>query len=65
MVLESGNKRKEANNLIIFHQNIRSLNKKQNELNIMLQECQDRPHFICLSEERGDVGSHTPRLQTS
>ena len=50
MVLESGNKRKEANNLIIFHQNIRSLNKKQDELNIMLQECQDRPHFICLSE---------------
>jgi len=50
MVLETDNKRKEANNLIIYHQNIRSLNKKQDEISIMLQECQSRPHLICLSE---------------
>ena len=50
MVLDTGNKRKENNNLIIYHQNIGSMNKKQVEINIMLQECQRRPHLICLSE---------------
>jgi len=68
MVLDRGNKRKEDNHLIIYHQNIRSLNKKQDEIDIMLQECRRRPHVICLSEhhmrkeERLDL---TPWLQTS
>jgi hypothetical protein len=50
MVLETKNRWKEINNLIIYHQNIRSLNKKKDELSIKLQEIQDRPHLICLSE---------------
>ena len=50
MVLGTGSRRKETNNLIIYHQNIRSLNKKQAEISIMLQECKNRPHLICLSE---------------
>jgi len=50
MVLGTGSRRKETNNLIIYHQNIRSLNKKQDEISIMLQECKNRPHLICLSE---------------
>jgi exonuclease III len=41
---------KKTNNLTIYHQNIGSLNKKKDELNIMLQENQGRPHIICLSE---------------
>jgi len=35
-----------TNNLTIYHQNIRSLNKKKDELNIMLQENQGRPHLM-------------------
>jgi len=50
MVLESRDKRKETNNLTIYHQNIMSLNKKKDKLNIMLQESQGRPHLVCLSE---------------
>jgi hypothetical protein len=50
MVLETKNRWKEINNLIIYHQNIRSLNKKKDELSIMLQEIQGRPHLIYLSE---------------
>jgi len=50
MVLETSEKGKKSNNLTINHQNIRSLNKKKDELNIMLQENQGRPHLICLSE---------------
>jgi len=34
----------------IDHQNISSLNKKKDEINIMLQESQGRPHLVCLSE---------------
>jgi hypothetical protein len=49
MVLETNNRKKEINNLIIYHQNM-SVNKKKDELNIMLQEFQDLPHLICLSE---------------
>jgi len=44
MVLKTGSKREEDNNLIIYHQNIRGLNKKQDEINIMLQAYQSRPH---------------------
>jgi exonuclease III len=50
MVLEAKNRWKEINNLIIYHQNIRSLKKKKDEISIMLQEIQGRPHLICLSE---------------
>jgi hypothetical protein len=50
MVLESNNRGKEISNLTIYHQNIRSINKKKDELNIMLQESGIRPHLICLSE---------------
>jgi len=50
MVLESIDKRKEINNLTIYHQNIRGLNKKKDEINIMLPESQGRLHLICLSE---------------
>jgi hypothetical protein len=50
MVLESNNRRKEISNLTTYHQNIRSLNKKKDEINIMLQESSIRPHLICLSE---------------
>ena len=50
MVLESIDKRKKINNLTINHQNIRSLNKKKDKINIMLQESQGRLHLICLSE---------------
>jgi len=49
VVLETSEKGKK-NNLIIYHQNIRSLNKKKDELKIMLQENLGRPHLICLSE---------------
>jgi hypothetical protein len=34
MVLGRGSRRKETNNVIIYHQNIRSLNKKQDEISI-------------------------------
>jgi hypothetical protein len=37
MVLES-NRRKEISNLTIYHQNIRSLNKKKDEINIMYRK---------------------------
>ena len=47
MVLESMYKRKETNNLTIYHQNIRSLNKKKDEIKIMLQESQGRLHLVC------------------
>jgi len=40
-------KRKETNNLTIYHQNIRSLNKKKDEIKIMLQESQGRLHLVC------------------
>jgi hypothetical protein len=50
MVLESIDKRKEINNLTIYHQNIRSLNKKKDKINIMLQESRGRLHLVCLSE---------------
>jgi hypothetical protein len=50
MVLASHNGRKGSNNLIIYHQNIRSLNMKKDEISIMLQENCIRPHFICFSE---------------
>ena len=46
MVLDSHNVRKGSNNLIIYHQNVRSLNGKKDEISIMLQEnC-----IICFSE---------------
>jgi len=38
MVLGTKNKWTENNNLIVYHQNIRSLNKKKDEISIMLQE---------------------------
>ena len=50
MVLGTKNKWKENNNLIVYHQNIRSLNKKKDEISIMLQEIKEKPHLICLSE---------------
>jgi hypothetical protein len=50
MVLEAKNRWKEINNSIIYHQNIRSLKKKKDEISIMLQGIQERPHLICLSE---------------
>jgi len=46
MVLGTGSRRKETNNLIVYHQNIRSLNKKQAEISIMLQDCKNRPHLM-------------------
>lgn len=50
MVLGTKSKWKENNNLIVYHQNIRSLNKKRDEISIMLQEIKEKPHLICLSE---------------
>jgi hypothetical protein len=50
MVLASHNVRKGTNSLIIYHQNVRSLNGKKYEISIMLQENCIIPHFICLSE---------------
>jgi hypothetical protein len=38
MVLDSHTRRKGINNLIIYHQNIRSLNRKKDEISIMLQK---------------------------
>ena len=50
MVLGTKNRWKENNNLIVYHQNIRSINKKKDEISIMLQEIKENPHLICLSE---------------
>jgi hypothetical protein len=52
MVLELNDGGKEISNLTIYHQNIRSINKKKDELNMMLQESGIRPHLICLSEHQ-------------
>jgi hypothetical protein len=45
MVLETSEKGKKTNNLTIYNQNIRSLNKKKDVLNTMLQENHGRPHI--------------------
>jgi len=50
ILLETSEKAKKTNNLTIYHQNIRSLNKIKDELNVMLEEYQGRPHLIRLSE---------------
>ena len=39
-----------TNSLIIYHQNIRRLMSKKDELNIIMQDKIVRPHLICLSE---------------
>jgi len=41
---------KSTNSLIIYHQNIRSLMSKKDELNIIMQDKIVSPHLICLSE---------------
>jgi exonuclease III len=44
------NKRKRMNNITIYHQNIRSLTNKSDELSINLQLNHNGPHLICLIE---------------
>jgi len=39
-----------SNNLIIYHQNIRSLMSEKDELNITMQDKTLSPYLICLSE---------------
>lgn len=48
--LKISNKNKYSNKLIIYHRNILSLNKKRDELSIIIQFSLIRPHLICLSE---------------
>jgi hypothetical protein len=50
MVLDSNNRRKSINNLIIYHQNIRSLNRKKDKISVMLQESSIRLRLICFNE---------------
>jgi hypothetical protein len=39
-----------SNKLMIYHQNIRSLMPKKDELNVITQEKPTGPHLVCLSE---------------
>ena len=41
---------KGTSSLIIYHQNIRGLVSKKDELNIIMQDKSINPHLICLSE---------------
>jgi hypothetical protein len=50
MELELGNKGKESDNFVIYHQNIMSLNSKKEEMSLILQASSIRPHIICISE---------------
>jgi hypothetical protein len=49
MALTSDNRKSESDKLIIYHQNIRSLNNKQDELHIIFGEA-SLSHLICISE---------------
>jgi hypothetical protein len=46
MELELGNKGKESDNFVIYHQNIMSLNSKKDEMSLILQASSNRPHII-------------------
>jgi hypothetical protein len=50
MELKLYNKEKDSDSLVIYHQNIMSLNTKGDEINVTLEENLIRPHLICLSE---------------
>jgi hypothetical protein len=50
MELELGNKGKESDNFVIYHQNIMSLNSKKDGMSLILQASSIRPYIICISE---------------
>jgi exonuclease III len=50
MELKLHNKEKDSDDLVIYHQNIMSLNRKGDEISVILVENLIRPHRICLSE---------------
>ena len=50
MELTACNKRKRINSIIIYHQNIRSITNKSDELRINVQMNYNRPCIICLTE---------------
>jgi len=49
-VITSKTTSKNTSSLIIYHQNIRGLVSKKDELNIIMQDKSINPHLICLSE---------------
>ena len=53
---ETNNKEKEPDNPVIYHQNM-SLNRKRNEVSVILQANLFRYHLICLTshEEIGNI----------
>jgi hypothetical protein len=50
MELKTYNKSKNINNITLYHQNVRSLTNKIDELSIIMQKNYIGPHFICLTE---------------
>jgi hypothetical protein len=50
MELKIYNKSKNMNTIILYHQNIRSITNKIDELSIHMQKNCIGPHFICLTE---------------
>jgi hypothetical protein len=50
MELNMCNKSKNMNTIILYHQNIRSITNKNDELSILMQKNCIGPHFICLTE---------------
>ena len=50
MELKTNNKSKSMNNITLYHQNVRSLTNKIDELSIIMQKNYIGPHFICLTE---------------
>jgi hypothetical protein len=50
MELKKSNKSKDMNTIILYHQNIRSITNKIDELSIIMQKNCIGPHFVCLTE---------------
>jgi hypothetical protein len=50
MALTLDNRKSESDKLVIYHQNIRSLNNKKDELSIIFGEGSLSPHLVCISE---------------
>jgi hypothetical protein len=50
MALTLDNRKSESDKLIIYRQNIRSLNNKKDELSIIFGEGILSPHLVCISE---------------
>ena len=50
MELTAHNKGTRMNNITIYHQNIRSITNKSDELSIYLQSNHIAPHVICFTE---------------